>query len=149
MFPIAYFGEGFSVKQASEEGFYCPGSILRININSTHPIGYGLGREAAAFFWNSPIYDTTAAQTVASYAEKNTLMSGWIKGENRLFNKAAIVDAPLGLGRVILIGFSVLQRGQAVVTYKILFNAIHYGGAELTSLPPPIQGEISLSQRRN
>jgi len=135
LFPIAYFGEGLAVKRAPEEGFYCPGSILRMNVNPTHPIGYGLERESAAFFWNSPIYETTAAQTVASYAEKNILMSGWVRGEDRLFGKAAIADVPLGQGRVILIGFSVLQRGQAIATYKILFNAIHYGGAEYASLP--------------
>lgn len=134
LFPIEYFGEELGVKQADRKGLFCPGSILRINVDNTHPIGYGMQGETAAFFWNSPVYDTTTAQTVAFYAEKNTLMSGWIKGEDKLFNKAAIVDAPLGEGRVILIGFSTLQRGQAIGTFKLLFNAIHYGGAEFTAL---------------
>ena len=94
-----------------------------------------MANEAAAFFQRSPIYDTTPAQTVASYSEKNVLLSGWIQGEEKLFNKAAIVDVPLGEGRLILIGFGVVQRGQSVGTFKLLFNAIHYGGIELTSLP--------------
>lgn len=135
LFPIEYFGVDLGVKKADRKDFFCPGSILRINVDITHPIGYGMASEAAAFFWHSPIYDTTPAQTVASYPEKNTLMSGWIKGEDKLIKKADIVDVPLGDGRVILIGFSVLQRGQTVGTFKLLFNAIHYGGAELTSFP--------------
>lgn len=134
LFPLAYFGEGLGVKEADRKGLFCPGSILKIIVDNSHPIAYGLSGEASAFFWNSPVYETTTAKTVASYAEENVLMSGWIKGEDKLLNRAAIVDAPLGEGRVILIGFSVLQRGQAVGTFKLLFNAIHYGGAELTSL---------------
>lgn len=134
LFPIEYFSEELEVKKEEEKGFFCPGSILRIKVDNTHPVGFGMPTDAAAFFWNSPIYDTTEEQTVASYAEKNTLMSGWMKGEEKLINKAAIVDAPLGEGRVILIGFSVLQRGQAIGTFKLLFNAIHYGGARLRSL---------------
>jgi len=135
LFPIEYFGVDLGVKKADRKDFFCPGSILRINVDNTHPIGYGMASEAAVFFWHSPIYDSTPAHTVASYPEKNTLMSGWVKGEDKLFKKAAIVDVPLGDGRVILIGFSVLQRGQTVGTFKLLFNAIHYGGSELISFP--------------
>lgn len=134
LFPVEYFGPDFGVKKSDRKGFSGPGSILKINVKNTHPIGFGMKSEMAAFFQRSPIYDTTPAQTVASYAEKDILMSGWIQGEDKLFNKAAIVDVPLGEGRVILIGFGVVQRGQSVGTFKLLFNAIHYGGAELVSL---------------
>jgi hypothetical protein len=134
LFPLAYFGADMGVKEADRKGLFCPGSILRTAINIAHPLGFGMPAIFPAFFWNSPVYEPTTAQTVASYAVKNVLMSGWITGEDKLVNKAAIVEAPLGQGRLILIGFSVLQRGLAVGTFKILFNAIHYGGAELTSL---------------
>jgi len=134
LFPIEYFGEGFEVKKADGKGFFCPGSILKIKVDNTHPIGYGMPDEAAAFFWNSPVYDATEEQKVASYTETDTLMSGWMKGKEKIINQGAIVDTPLGKGRVVLIGFSVLQRGQAVGTFKLLFNAIHYGGATLTVL---------------
>jgi len=134
MFPSSYFGEGLEITEADRKGFFCPGSILKIKVNTAHPIGYGMPDEAAAFFWNSPVYESSEAQTVVSYADKAILMSGWIKGADKISGKAAIVDAPLGKGRVVLIGFSILQRGQAVGTFKLLFNAIHYGGATLTTL---------------
>jgi hypothetical protein len=129
LFPIKYFSENFGLNIAESEGFFCPGSILKMNVDNKHPIGFGMPEEVPAFFWNGPIYESTTTQPVATYAEKDTLMSGWIEGEDKIINKAAIIDMPFGKGRVILIGFSVLQRGQTSGTFKFLFNAIHYGGA--------------------
>jgi hypothetical protein len=65
---------------------------------------------------------------------ENPLLSGWINGENHLFNKSAIVDIPLGQGKVILIGFPAQYRAQAHGTFRFLFNAIHYGASEKIAL---------------
>jgi hypothetical protein len=135
LFPIYYFGIDLGVKRADTTNLFCPGTILRIKVNNTHPIGYGMNPEAAAFFWSSPAYDVTTAITVSWYPDKDLFMSGYITGESKLYNKGAVVDAPLGDGHVIVIGFSVLQRGQSDNTFMLLFNSIHYSAAELTTLP--------------
>ena len=36
--------------------FFCPGSILRIRVDNSHPLGYGFGDEAAAFFARSQAF---------------------------------------------------------------------------------------------
>jgi hypothetical protein len=59
------------------------------------------------------------------------LLSGWITGDKHLINKTAIVDVPYGKGKVILIGFPVVYRGQSHGTFRYLFNAIYYGPAKL------------------
>ena len=128
------------LKGIDSKEFFCPGSILKIEVNTGHPIGYGMEEESAAFFARSPAFKIIPsfnidAEVIAKYPDKNPLMSGWIIGEKNLFHKSAVVDIPFGNGHVILIGFNVIQRAQAYGTFKILFNSIFYGASELTSLP--------------
>ena len=61
---------------------------------------------------------------VVSYPEERMLKSGWLIGENRISNKAALIDAKHGKGRAILYGFSPQMRGITTATYKLLFNAL-------------------------
>ena len=55
----------------------------------------------------------------------NPLRSGWIHGEQHLFNRAAILEAQLGKGRVFLLGPEVTFRAQPHGTFKFLFNGIY------------------------
>ena len=121
------------LQDLSNRDFYGPGSILRINVDPHHPLGYGMGTEAAAWFENSPAFAparaaTPEAVTVARYPDGNPLMSGWLLGDTLLRNRSALVDAPLGRGHVVLFGFRPQYRGQSYGTFKMFFNALYYFG---------------------
>jgi hypothetical protein len=110
--------------------FYAPGSILQVNLDTSHPLAFGRQSPQPIYFAQSPIFEVSgSASSVADYPEFNPLMSGWIFGDEQIHGKSALVDAPLGDGRIILFGFRPQHRAQPHSTFKILFNAIYYGAA--------------------
>ena len=109
--------------------FYAPGSLLRILVDTSHPIGYGLPEECAAMFVSGPAFETGAGTVVAKYPQDSSLLSGWLVGPERLAGHAALVTVPLGSGEVVLIGFRPHFRAQARGTYRILFNALFHSAS--------------------
>ena len=109
-----------------EAEFYGPGSFLRVVLDTSHPIAYGMPRQTSVMFERGPAYDVREGRVVGRYPVTNPLLSGWLLGPEKLFGRAALVEIPVGRGRVILIGFKVHFRAQARGTYRILFNSIFY-----------------------
>jgi len=115
--------------------FACPGSLLRMKFNSDHPVAYGMPDEAPGVFSRSPafaVHPTFGERgpvVIAGYPEEKILMSGYLKGEEYLRNKASVVSVPLGRGRVILLGFGVQARAQPHGTFKLLFNSLYYASS--------------------
>ena len=113
-------------RRLSSEDFYVPGSFLRVRVNKSHPIGYGMRDEAAVMFRHSPALDLTRGLAIASYPDRDLLLSGWINGENHLAEKTALAEFKMGKGRIILIPFRTQFRAQSRGTYKFLFNSLYY-----------------------
>jgi hypothetical protein len=123
----------------TREAFYVPGSVLRIHVDNTTPLGYGFEPEVDVFFDNNPVFrlDTDpAARRVAWFMGALPLRSGWALGQSFLDGGAAVVDAQLGRGRVLLFGPEITYRAQPHGTFKFLFNAIYYGKAVPTPRMP-------------
>ena len=125
------------LKNAKPEEFSCSGSILRVAFDTSHPLAYGMPADGAAVFSSSCAFDLLPSfeagretKSVATYAEEGLLMSGWIHGERLIQRKSAVVEARLGRGRVLLLGFPATFRAQPQGTFKLLFNAIFYGASE-------------------
>ena len=110
--------------------FYCPGSTLRAKINNSHPLAYGMPKDALVFFWDSPAFKILPSkyneryEVVVKYPERDILQSGWLVGEEKIAEKIAMLSVKYGEGRVVLIGFRTQHRGQTHGTFKLLFNAL-------------------------
>lgn len=119
------------VEGLSNEEFYCPGSLLRILVDTNHPLGWGMKRQEVALFIKSPVFTGTRgdeARLVARYPEYEPNLSGWILGADKLAGKGALAEVAVGEGRAILFGFRPQFRGQSRGSYRFLFNAIARGG---------------------
>ena len=106
--------------------FYCPGSVLSLDVDSTQSLARGLPRNVDAYFINSSAFESTdpSVRIIARYAKENVLRSGWLLGEDKLKGQIALAEAPLGKGRVVLFGFRPQHRGQTWGTLPFIWNAL-------------------------
>lgn len=107
--------------------FYCPGSILQLDVDTSNPLAKGLNKDTAAYFITSAAYEITDSKrvkSIAKYADKNALLSGWIIGEKYLNGKTALAEATYGKGKIVLFAFRPQHRGQPFGTFPFIFNAL-------------------------
>ena len=121
--------------------FYCPGSILRINVDTSNPIARTMSKDVDAYFINSSAFEITdtpkavfdapqtpwPARVIARYAKENVLRSGWLLGEDKIKDRVALAEVTMGKGRVVLFAFRPQHRGQTWGTFPFIWNAINSG----------------------
>jgi hypothetical protein len=110
--------------------YYVPSSVLRIRLDTTNPLAWGLPDEVDVMFSSSPTFRPADKETpenirrVGWFDTKTPLRSGWAWGQERLDGGVAIIDARIGKGRLALFGPQVLFRGQSHGSFKFVFNGI-------------------------
>ncbi len=115
--------------------FYAPGSLFKVTLDKSNAIAARhTASTAAVWFEDSPAFeitDTAKARAVATYESTgNALVSGWLLGADRLHGKAALVEAAVGKGKVVLYGFRPQYRGQTNATLPLIWDAIGRGPAQ-------------------
>jgi hypothetical protein len=125
-----------SERPLSREKFYVPGSLLQASVDNTNPLAYGLPAKLDIYFDNSPVFRLKpeaalqGVKPVAWFPSDKPLRSGWAWGQKYLQDGVAVVEAPVGKGRLFLFGPEIAFRAQPHGTFKFLFNGIYYGKAE-------------------
>jgi hypothetical protein len=122
------------MKGVKGEDFYCPGSLLRLKVDSTDPIGWGMEEDNFIFFSNSsafrtrvPVLRSMDRKVVGAFhSTGDHLLSGYLKGGKRLDGAAMIVRFDYYKGKVIALGGRVQNRAQTFGTFKFLFNSLYY-----------------------
>ena len=110
--------------------FFCPGSTLKAKVDICHPLAFGMPSDPLVFFWDSPVFEVIPSkfnemyELVVQYPERDILQSGWLIGEEKISQKAAMISARCVKGKAILIGFRPQHRGQTHGTFKLLFNCL-------------------------
>lgn len=122
-------------KALGQDKFYVPGSVLRVSVDNTNPLAYGMPSVADVFFDHSPVFHALpdaqlkGVHPVAWFANDAPLRSGWAWGQEYLNGGVAVAEASLGKGKLFLFGPEITFRAQPHGTFKFLFNGIYYGPA--------------------
>jgi len=114
----------------AKAGLSIPGSLIRINLVPGHPLTLGMPGSIGVFSRGQPVFATSIPKfdmdrrVIASYPEKDLLMSGYAAGEENMGNKAAMIWMKKGKGQFVMYGFGPQFRASTQASYKLLFNAI-------------------------
>jgi hypothetical protein len=124
-------------RELPADKFYVPGSVLRVQVDTTQPVSYGLTRDLDVFYDNSPAFrlgsdaQTKGVRPLAWFASGTPLRSGWAWGQNYLDGAVEAAEASVGRGTLYLFAPEITFRGQPHGTFKWLFNGIYGGGTQL------------------
>jgi Zinc carboxypeptidase len=122
-------------KGLSRDQHFAPGAILKLEVDTQHPIGYGVAADTYGFYINSPFFQLTEGfnsqrtSVVARYPNTSVIASGWLKGEELMAGRAAVVAIDMNPGRVVLFGLRPQHRAQTHATFPLLFNALYLSAA--------------------
>jgi hypothetical protein len=117
-------------RSLTRDQHFAPGTIVRIQVDNTHPLGLGMPSETFGFYNNSPFlalvegFSSQRASVVARYPNSEVVASGWLKGEDLMAGRAAVVSVEMNPGRIVLFGLRPQHRAQTHATFPLLFNAI-------------------------
>jgi len=142
------FGLVRHVSRVRPSGFHNPGSVVRARVvDDSHPIVVGYGERPQLFRGNLPLFkldDTYAHYAVVVYGSKlpggaeddepegegeakdegPICLSGMVKNESALDGKPAIMDIPVGRGRIVLFSFNPMHRFLNLSNFALVNNAI-------------------------
>lgn len=144
----------------SDEEFFIPGSLIRLSVDTSDPIAWGMQEETAGYFVRSLAFDvippaseeegaegpkrgTRRVDVAVRYAGDDLLMSGWELGASQhIGGQPAAVRVPHGEGQVVLTAFRPQFRAQPRGTFKLLFNAL----LASTTEGLPTEGDVGAGQ---
>jgi hypothetical protein len=109
-----------------------PGTILNLQVDTTLALGWGMAPETFGFYTNSPFFQLTdgftsqKARVVARYPNMGVVASGWMRGEEFMLGRAAVVAVETNPGKVVLFGIRPQHRAQSHATLPLLFNSLYW-----------------------
>lgn len=117
----------------NKEVFFCPGSLLKIEINGSSCLSWGMPELASIMFHSGlafkvlqPKVPWIQQEIVAGFgAEENHLLSGYLKGPEHLNDTKLIISYKYKKGKVIIYGTRVHYRGWTSGAFKLLLNALY------------------------
>lgn len=118
------------------------GSIFKVDVDTTNPIGFGLHSKTLSWYRNGLTFlqpSSNPYSTVAQYTN-DPLIGGYIHPTTlkKVKNSAALLLGAEGNGRVILFSDNPNFRGTWYGSNKVFLNALFFGG---TINVPSVAGE--------
>lgn len=121
------------------------GSIFKIDLDTTHPVGYGFTNKYVSVYKNGLTFfqkSTNPYNTVAQYLN-DPVVGGYVHATTlkKMRNNPSILVGQEGMGRVVLFADEPNFRGAWYGTNKLFLNALFYGS--LINVPSVVANELS------
>ena len=119
-------------RSTTRDVHFAPGAIVNLQVDTAHPVGRGVAPETMGFYINSPFFQLMEGFTsqkvsvVARYPNTRVNASGWIRGEDLMCGRAAVVSVETNPGKIVLFGIRPQHRAQTHATFPLLFNALYW-----------------------
>jgi len=119
-----------ALRGVSRDEFFCPGSILEVEVDPGIPMAWGMPGTACVMFANDQVFaaDESAigagTRVALRFGDADPLRSGWLRGPEHLFGGVGAASVPFGEGQLILLPLRVQRRSQTHGTFKLLFNPL-------------------------
>ncbi len=134
--------------------FYAPGPIVQAEIlRPRDPIFYGYTEKTIPVRWaNGPLLtvpeqDREQQMLMRFPGGDAGVLSGLMRGANEIRDRAAILDVPVGKGRVMMFSTNPCYRWQNFGEFNMLFNAVmNYNDMPATPAPSPARGAVEGSE---
>jgi len=127
----AAFGLVNDVSASTPEGnFYAPGPIVKAKLlQPLSPIFYGYTQETLPVRWatNTLLFvrPSNRRQVLMEFpGGQDMVLSGFMRGGAQIHDQPAIINAPVGQGRVLMFATSPIWRWQTLGEYRMLYNAM-------------------------
>jgi zinc carboxypeptidase len=119
---------GLTTARIAEPHSDVAGTLIRVAVDQASPLSAGVG----AYNWVFYDYDivmnaSNASHVVArfpAFGSEDFFVSGFARGESELGGTAAVIDEPVGAGRIVLFSTDPNFRAWTVGMQKMLRNAV-------------------------
>jgi hypothetical protein len=148
----SYFPTEFGITRTIDTtslggGFYAPGPTVNAEIKKPeHPLFYGYPETTIPVrFANGPMFripelDREEQILMSFPGGDESVVSGFMKGAKEIKDKAAIVEVPVGQGRVLLFSTNPCYRWQTWGEFKMMFNTIlHHNDMDAGAAAKPTE----------
>lgn len=120
----------YSEREKRQMADSIPGALMKLKLDSTHPLGFGYGSEVTVLNNSSPILSLTAkGENVVWYPKEGYRVAGFVTPENekKLQNSAYLLREKVGSGSAILYADTPNFRAFWEGTVRLLLNGIFFG----------------------
>jgi hypothetical protein len=119
------------------------GSIFKVDLDTTHPIGFGFTNRKLSVYKNSLTFLQNSSNPYSNVAQylSDPLVGGYVHPTTmkKLKGSASILVGSEGAGRVVMFADEPNFRGTWYGTNKLFLNSLFYGS--LMTVPQPFNGE--------